>query len=254
MIDTNTLSSHYHHHRHHPIPPAVHMISKTKCLTGPFRRNLDRWRFVNHTLHLHDDMDANLLFAMNNYWKDVVPDFEHAIRCLPNHGASSASKSDLWRYVLLWQQGGIYTDLDNRPSKHFMAGLISLETDLEKMQNAKRGGMQGIHNNDYDAILVLRHDKENPHNIMKPAQSFLLTSMHHPLMYLCWKLAVASLMDVPDLALQRAYAITGPRILEQALAMFLGLDNDDAIRSRWSICWLWYFQIWRSSKTCCSVC
>ena len=38
---TNTSAS------HRIIPRAIHMISKTKCMTKPFLFNLDRWRFVN---------------------------------------------------------------------------------------------------------------------------------------------------------------------------------------------------------------
>lgn len=167
-------------------------------MTKPFMQIFDRWRFVNHTLYLHADTDANSLFSLNDYWSDVVPDFKYAVRCLPNDGVSN---SDLWRYVLLWQQGGIYTDLDNRPCQHFTSGLLPL---LEREEKERQRGGEDDHDKyRYDAVLVLRPDKQNE-NLMKPVQSFLLASMHHPLMYLCWKLAVASLLAVLDLALQRA--------------------------------------------------
>lgn len=198
--------NHNINHTANEIPRAIHMMSKTRCMTRPFLINVNRWRFPNHSLYVHDDESANQLFAMNNYWQDVVPRFKEAIQCLPNHGASSASKADLWRYVMLWNEGGVYTDLDNMPGELFQRGLMS---------------------NDYqhfDAAIVLRPDKQNE-TLRKPGQSFLLMSPHHPLMYLCWKRAVRRLLAVPDLAAQRAFVTTGPHVLDAALAEFLGVPE-----------------------------
>lgn len=60
-----------------------------------------------------------------------------ALNCLFSFG-NIAAKADLWRYLALWEYGGIYTDLDNLPGERFNETTIAPDTDAFFLQ--EQGG------------------------------------------------------------------------------------------------------------------
>lgn len=99
------------------IPKIIHVTSKTRCMTPPFLQNLDKWRFDGYSFYFHDDAAMERL--LSKYW----PEFPH-LQLLQHCMISGASKADLWRLLVLWEYGGIYTDIDNAPGPKFENGAV----------------------------------------------------------------------------------------------------------------------------------
>jgi len=106
------------------IPRILHMTGYSSCVTKPFYDGMLQWqqqlgRDYAFVFHNEDAVDA-LMF--DKEWPEF-PQLQHSMHCLKNAGG--AAKADLWRYLALWEYGGIYTDMDNLPgtlSPHETAG------------------------------------------------------------------------------------------------------------------------------------
>ncbi len=84
------------------IPKIVHVTSKTRCMTPPFLDNLDKWRLPGHSFYFHDEVAVDRFMA--KFW----PEFPQ-LQLLQKCTVSGAAKADLWRLLVLWEYGGIYT-------------------------------------------------------------------------------------------------------------------------------------------------
>jgi mannosyltransferase OCH1-like enzyme len=195
------------------IPRVVHVASISRCMTPPYAANLQRWRFANHSLRVHDDAAVNELLSGSRgsssssnttQFARYFPRLDQALHCLPRNGASSPSKADLWRYLQLWHTGGIYTDIDNAPGAMFGQGLDAPLAALTTSASTK-----------VDALIAL-----NRHG--KLGQSFLVLTPRHPLMRLCALIAIDRLLAVTKLSTQITWKVTGPDVLDAAFTEFAG--------------------------------
>jgi Glycosyltransferase sugar-binding region containing DXD motif len=88
---------------HQKIPKIIHMTATSRCMTDKIRANIKKWEALpDYTIYFHDDMAVDRL--LSKYW----PHFPHlamAQRC----SISGAAKADIWRYLVLWEYGGLYT-------------------------------------------------------------------------------------------------------------------------------------------------
>ena len=84
------------------IPKIVHMTSKSRCFSRNFAMNIKTWEFEDHDLYIHDDDAVERL--LSKHWSSF-PHIPIARKCL----RSGAGLADLWRYLVLWEYGGIYT-------------------------------------------------------------------------------------------------------------------------------------------------
>ena len=200
-----------HDTRHHEstqydeskIPKIIRLASISRCMTLEYSRNLDRWRFDDHELRLYDDKAIDGILGKD--WSAYFPRLNEALKCLPHEGISSPSKADMWRYLILWSEGGIYTDIDNAPGRLFQNGLDGNMTEM-------------------DGLIAL-----NQH--FKPGQSFIAIRPHHPLMFLCLRLATERLLAIENLAGQNTWKVTGPSVLHAAFSEFIGDKRDGPISS-----------------------
>lgn len=200
-------------------PRDIHVTSISRCMTKPYVHNLNKWRHLgaNYSFHIHDDEAVNnLLFASSSSlsstvdverqrqarWSKYFPKLSDALLCLPKNGASSAAKADVWRYLILWDQGGLYTDIDNAPGPRF----------------------NNNDNDDHDALIAI--NKRG-----RPNQSFLVMTPKHPLMYLALSIAIERLLGLKNLSQQRAFWITGPDVLLVAFETFTGTKKNDTIQA-----------------------
>ena len=126
-FDTNSIV------QGHKIPKIIHMTSKSKCFTPGFANNIEKWRFPDHSLFIHDDAAVDMLFRQFNWPK--FPLLREILSCIP----SGAGKADLWRYLILWEYGGIYTDIDNTPGMSLLNGTI-IEGHMDSFFVQERGG------------------------------------------------------------------------------------------------------------------
>ena len=87
------------------IPKIIHMTAKSSCFTPRFAENVEKWRFPGHSLFMYDDAAMDRLFHHVD-WPEF-PLLREVLSCIPSGGG----KADLWRYLMLWEYGGIYTDI-----------------------------------------------------------------------------------------------------------------------------------------------
>ena len=177
------------------IPHVIHQTSKTTCLTHYFFNATQQWiaRFPRFRYYFHDDT-ALMRLLRSSTQKDDFPELRETLPCLMNHGAM---KADVWRYVLLYQYGGIYADLDTAPSALFNESTFS--SSLVKQ--------------DEDALFVV----EQFHML---SQWFMAVKPKHPLMKLAVQHSLENLRQVPDTGKASAALITGPHALHQAFISF----------------------------------
>eukprot|EP00977_Amphora_coffeiformis_P000012 scaffold5_cov169-Amphora_coffeaeformis.AAC.12 len=190
-------------HASHGVPKVIHMTSKSRCMTEPYASNVDRWRWSGYGLRVHDDESVNHFLLRN--WSAYFPRLSRALRCLPREGESSAAKADMWRYLLLWQQGGIYTDIDNAPGDQLVSSLESFNLTT------------------VDSLIALNWKS-------KLGQSFMVIAPHHPIMFLCIQRAVQRLLTVENLATLNTWKVTGPDVLDSAFAEFIGQPKQKIIQ------------------------
>ena len=90
------------------IPNIIHITGKTKCLSKTFHDSLQSWyAFPNHAVLYHDNNAVKRLLNLQEW--TLFPQLRQVVKCV-NSGAGLA---DVFRYLLLWEFGGIYTDIDN---------------------------------------------------------------------------------------------------------------------------------------------
>jgi len=113
---------------------------------------------------------------------------------------SGAAKADIWRYVLIWEYGGVYSDFDSAPNK-FDKNSITPQDDaffpLEKL---------GI-----------------------PAQYFFAASPRHPVMFLSAKHSFNKLSFHDDIGKVPPAVMTGPGAFKTGFLLFqrfAGYESD----------------------------
>jgi mannosyltransferase OCH1-like enzyme len=114
------------------IPKIIHMTSKFRCFTGNYTLSINKWKFDGYSLFMHDDAAVDRLLSKE--WPEF-PLLKEARSCI----ATGAGMADLWRYLVIWEYGGIYTDIDNEPGPKFLnASLIT--DDMDSLFEQEGGG------------------------------------------------------------------------------------------------------------------
>lgn len=170
------------------IPKIIHMTSKTRCVTKAFAENMKTWHFDDYSVFLHDDEAIARLFRTD--WPEF-PLLKDTINCI----TSGAGFADLWRYLILWKYGGIYTDIDNAPGPLFKNGTLIKEND--------------------DAFFEVEAAKF-------PSQYFLAASPHHPAMYMAVQNAIQHLFNEQNIVKQYVPLTTGPGALKWGVHYAIG--------------------------------
>jgi hypothetical protein len=164
------------------------------------------------------DDEAMDAYLYDDRWSDVFPTLSLALRCI-DHAKLPVMKADLWRYLILWENGGIFADLDVLPHPDLVNYLIyGGESDRaeggggDDRQELSAGGDN--RGNADDAVFVLV-DQDNQRVL---SQWFLAASPKHPLMHYAIQEAAAHVLRG-----KRAIPIqqTGPRALYVATDRFL---------------------------------
>ena len=105
------------------IPRIVHQTARSRCVTEKFYDVVQSWVLGDDWAHyFHSDDAIDRLFQQD--W----PEFPHLRTMLACIDGKGTLKADLWRYLVLWEYGGIYADVDTKPNK-FNSTTISAEDD-----------------------------------------------------------------------------------------------------------------------------
>ena len=109
-------------------PPIIHMTWKSKSdmpLWG--KRNIRLWKRLNpkHKLILYDDTDIETVVKKSfpqiiPFWKALKP----------------VQRADIFRYVVIWEEGGVYADLDVEPVKPIDSWMINCTKDTVHWKSA----------------------------------------------------------------------------------------------------------------------
>ena len=169
------------------IPKIIHMTTKSRCMLQQFADNIDRWRFQNYTVLIHDDEAVAKL--MDHYFPEF-PELQKAAQCV----LSGAGKADLWRAVVLWEYGGIYTDIDNAPTRMFNNGS-AISDDDEAWFVIEKGGWL--------------------------SQYFWASTHHHPINYLVVSKIIQRMYTLSNVEAQYIPRSTGPGALKWAFIDFM---------------------------------
>ncbi|KAL3924634.1 MAG: hypothetical protein SGILL_000921, partial [Bacillariaceae sp.] len=175
------------------IPKVVHITGKTRCLSQPFYENLKKWQLQDHSLYFHDDAAVDRLLQ-EEYWPEF-PQLKNLQHCM----VSGAAKADLWRYLILYRYGGIYTDMDSAPGPNFFRS-----DNTTTIISSKDDGFFVV-----ERIGVL-------------SQYFMATSPRHPLMFMAVQQVFSRLMETNSIGLQYVPFVTGPGALKNAYIRFMG--------------------------------
>jgi hypothetical protein len=111
---------------------------------------------------------------------------------------SGAGKADLWRYLVLWEYGGIYSDIDNYPTVNFENGN-NITQDVDSYFEVERGGF--------------------------PSQFFMVASPHHPVMYFMVSTTIERLLMVDNITNQYIPFVTGPGATKTAVIKQIGTSG-----------------------------
>ena len=125
VLVKDSIDSSFYERPQRKIPNIIHMTSKSRCMTQAFSDNVDKWRFQGYSLFVHDDDAVDRL--IHRWWPEF-PQLGDTLTCM----VPGASIADLWRYLMLWEFGGVYTDIDNAPGPWFWnetGSVITNETD-----------------------------------------------------------------------------------------------------------------------------
>ena len=95
---------------------------------------------------------------------------------------SFAQKADIWRYLLIWEYGGIYTDLDNCPGSGWNENVIKPADDAYFLQEIAG---------------------------KFPSQWFFAASARHPILYFAMWHGLYKLMTVENLSAKFVPGTTG---------------------------------------------
>jgi mannosyltransferase OCH1-like enzyme len=189
LVESITGTSHpITHPPNRKIPRIVHVTSKTRCMPQKIIDNIQRWQLPDHNFYVHDDEAVNRLL-----WETYWPEFPH-LNLLRPCLISGAALADLWRYLVLYQYGGIYADIDSAPGNLFQNGTVIADDD--------------------DAWFVVER-------IGTLSQYFMASSPKHPLMHLAVTVTLRRLLEVQVIGKQYVPYVTGPGALKEAWNHFL---------------------------------
>lgn len=174
------------------IPRVVHMTAKSRCMLREFAENIDKWRFPDYSVFVHDNAAMDRL--LHRDWPEFVQ-LEKAMECVK--GCSpGALKADIWRLLIMWEYGGIYTDFDNAPNKFNGTTLMI---------------------NDDGFFVVER--------VGTPSQWFFAAAPRHPIIYYTMQQALLNIYTmIEDVGKIEPVRTTGPEALNDGFNRFVGRD------------------------------
>jgi Glycosyltransferase sugar-binding region containing DXD motif len=206
------------------IPYILYQTSKGRCLpTDIYNATIGTWREPSSLHHpsplplpvlgyqFYDDPRLDEYLYNDTHWKSIFPGLSLALQCI-EHAHLPVMKADLWRYLILWERGGIFADLD-----------VVLDPHQSFLQHLRRDHRDG--DDDDDALFVLdpHGPKNNGPTTTTPStgrlsQWLMAVCPSHPLMYCAAERAIELVLKA-----KRAIPIqhTGPRALHDATDRFL---------------------------------
>lgn len=177
------------------IPKKIHQTWETKNITPGIQSYIDKLKNLNpdfdYKLYDKDDRETFL----KEHFDDKV--FQAYSRIVPG-----AMKTDLWRYCLLYEYGGIFSDID-----------LDYISPLPEVIN----GFSFV------CPIDLDNDFNSPHQALN---GFLCSSPGHPILKHCIDLVVSNVIDGDwDPLEHHCLDLSGPGALGMSVNFFMGREK-----------------------------
>lgn len=174
------------------IPRILHVSMKSRCVPQDIARILERWKskLPNYSIIFHDDDAVEKLISEE--WPEF-PTLHKAMRCVLFKGAM---KIDIWRVLILYKYGGVYTDIDVWPKDAMHESVIR---------------------NDLSAYFFT--DVSN-----RPSQWFMSTEPRHPMMQLYMLEILHNVLKLNNIQKPKLIHVTGPAAVFNAYKRFLSMN------------------------------
>lgn len=182
------------------IPKIIHVSMKSRCLPQDLAKTLTRWmtQLPNYSIFFHDDKAVEKFIGQE--WPEF-PNLHRAMKCVFFNGAMTI---DIWRVLILWKYGGVYTDIDNWPEDNFTEDVIP--------SNVSAFFFPDIYN--------------------RPSQWFMALEPRHPIMYDSMLTIIHNIFNIFNLRRPHVVKVTGPKAVKEGYTMFLPhlwLNGSDAV-------------------------
>lgn len=94
------------------IPPIFFQTMKSRCVHSAVAKPINAWReaLPEFSFRMYDD-DAMDAMLYDEKWESTFPGLKYAVKCIDMIN-NPTMKADIWRYLVLWEYGGIYSDTD----------------------------------------------------------------------------------------------------------------------------------------------
>ena len=180
------------------IPRTIHVSMKSRCMPPDISNAMTAWKeaLPYHSFYFHDDDAVDRLFQLE--WKEF-PHVNNMLRCVRFKGAM---KIDVWRILIIYKYGGIYTDIDMIPGE-LLSEISPIQPDDEA---------------------VFLSDSWN-----RPSQWFFAMEPNHPVAYYTMFEIFKRLQDLTNIEKPKVVFVTGPDALKHGYGAALGWKGGDNI-------------------------
>jgi len=180
------------------IPRIIHVSFNDRCVPNELAESITRWQntLPDHSIFFHDDQAVQRLIGTEDlntqlwHTSEDFPELRKNIRCVKFKGAMLI---DIWRMLIVWTYGGLYTDIDNWPGPKF---------DSKTTIRAE------------DSFFSLSDVRE------RPSQWLFGMTPKHPIAIFTLQEISRRLLRVKNIARPRVVQITGPQTLKMAFRKF----------------------------------
>jgi mannosyltransferase OCH1-like enzyme len=180
---------------HRKIPRIIHVSFNQRCVAHDMAKSVDKWQraLPDHSLYFHDDDAVDRL--LNLEWPEF-PDLHELLACVQFKGAM---KIDVWRILVLYRYGGLYTDIDNWPGQEFTPETIRPEDTFFSLSDS----------------------------LDRPSQWLFGMEPGHPIGSLAMSEISRRIKRVRNIAKPAVVQITGPQALKRAYMSFMSPTMSD---------------------------
>ena len=188
------------------IPRILHFSFNDRCVPNDLAESIQQWQetLPDHSIFFHDDQALERLVGTEHdrntqlwHTSEYFPKLRNNLRCVKFKGAMLI---DIWRMLVVWTYGGMYTDIDNLPGPKFDAHTIR----------------------DGDSFFSLSDSKK------RPSQWLFAMTRNHPIAIFTLQDISRRLLRIKNIARPRVVYITGPKTLESGFRKFKILLEQNA--------------------------
>jgi mannosyltransferase OCH1-like enzyme len=193
------------HQQKRKIPRIIHVSFNNRCIPNELAETITRWQeaLPDHSLFFHDDEAVQRLVKGDDdddhhdhdhnqsTWKSsgYFPELQNHIRCVKFKGAMLI---DIWRMLISYEFGGLYTDIDNWPGPNMNSTAIHVD----------------------DSFFSLSDSKD------RPSQWLFAMTPKHPIAIFTLQDISRRLLHIKNVARPRVVQITGPQPLKASYRKF----------------------------------